>query len=226
MPPSIIGHRGAAGLVAENTLPGFRAAQRWGVDGVELDVHWVHERLWVLHDERVDRTTDGRGLLQALSLDAIRALDAGAGPIPELPQVLAALPDPLLCNVELKGAGTGVPVAALTTAQPQRNWLISAFDHDELHAYRQAGGRGAVGVLAERWHRSLLDTGETLSARSINLSWRTVTAARVKAIHEAGFEVMVYTVNRLPTARRLMRYGADALFTDRPDRISRAALAP
>ncbi len=69
----IIGHRGAAGLEPENTLRSFSRAVELGVDAVELDVHWVHEELIVIHDDTLERTTDGSGLLDSISLDELRS---------------------------------------------------------------------------------------------------------------------------------------------------------
>ena len=79
IPFPIIGHRGAAGLEPENTLRSFSRAVRLGVDAVELDVHWVHDELIVIHDDTLERTTNGTGPLDSISLAELRELDAGAG---------------------------------------------------------------------------------------------------------------------------------------------------
>lgn len=103
----IIGHRGAAGLSPENTLPSFRRAWALGVNAVELDVHLVEDELVVIHDDTLERTTNGQGPVAGRSLAALRGLDAGGGwPIPLLREVVAALPAGAGLNVELKGTGT------------------------------------------------------------------------------------------------------------------------
>lgn len=110
----IIGHRGAAGLAPENTLAGFARAAALGVHGVELDVHCVHGHLLVIHDDRLDRTTSGRGELATLDIGELRALDAGNGqPIPCLREVFESLPAEVGINVELKGPDTGAPVFSM-----------------------------------------------------------------------------------------------------------------
>lgn len=224
--PLIFGHRGAAGLLPENTLPGFARAIALQVDGIELDVYLAHGQLWVIHDATVDRTTNGHGALLDLQPAQLRALDAGGGNvIPALQDVLVQTPDAIQINIELKGPATAEPVWKLTHALPQEQLLISAFDHQQLHAYRGLGGTARVGVLLDKWDPGALDTAQQLSAWSIHLSKRIATRARVRRIQEAGFKVLVYTVNLLRSARRLQRFGVDGLFTDRPDRISRAALA-
>src|SRR6476646_6451219 len=85
----IIGHRGAAGLEPENTLRSFTRALRIGVDAIELDVYCVDGKLVVIHDDTLERTTNGRGDVMAMSYDALRRLDAGSGErIPTLDEVL------------------------------------------------------------------------------------------------------------------------------------------
>src|SRR5688500_14404877 len=85
-----IGHRGAAGTESENTLRSFRRAIELGVDMIEFDVQATRDdHLVVLHDKRVDRTTSGRGLISELTIDEVRALDAGHGErVPLLSEVL------------------------------------------------------------------------------------------------------------------------------------------
>lgn len=224
--PLIFGHRGAAGLVPENTLPGFAKAVELGVDGIELDVHAAHDRLWVIHDATLDRTTSRTGPLADHSVAQLLATDAGNGAqIPQLDAVLAMLPDTVQLNVELKGADTALPVLQATRDWPAERLLVSSFDHAQLRTYRSLGGHARVGVLLDRWQKDVLEVAAELSAWSINLSRRVVTQARMHHLHKSGLRVLVYTVNRLSTARRLADWGVDGLFTDRPDRVSRAALA-
>src|SRR4051794_29972802 len=103
----IIGHRGAAGLEPENTLRSFARAIEIGVDAIELDVYCVDDRLVVIHDDTLERTTNGRGEVMKSTFAALRQLDAGRGErIPTLEEVFAAVPERLTVNVELKGSGT------------------------------------------------------------------------------------------------------------------------
>ena len=98
----IIGHRGASGNFPENTLAAFRHAAALGCPWVELDVHLLEGELVVIHDEQLDRTTNGRGHLEAAGLAAVRALDAGNGEqVPLLSEVLTALNGQVAINVEL-----------------------------------------------------------------------------------------------------------------------------
>src|SRR5437016_7408190 len=90
--PEIVGHRGAAGLEPENTLPSFRRAVELGVEWVELDVRLTADGHPVLlHDEALDRTTTATGPVAAVTLDTLRSIRASGHPIPTLPEALAAL---------------------------------------------------------------------------------------------------------------------------------------
>ncbi|MEM1436799.1 MAG: glycerophosphodiester phosphodiesterase family protein, partial [Pseudomonadota bacterium] len=155
--PWIVGHRGAAGLAPENTLPGIRRGLACGVQGIEIDVHWAHEILWVLHDDTLSRTTNLQGRLDTLSVEQLNAADAGAGArIPRLTDVLAAVPGNSLLNIELKGQRTGAPVAHALEAEAPRALLVTSFRWEELDAYRAAGGSAPIGVLAPRLNDRVL----------------------------------------------------------------------
>jgi glycerophosphoryl diester phosphodiesterase len=220
-PVVVIGHRGAAGLSPENTLPSFRRAWALGVNAIELDVHAVENELVVIHDDTVDRTTNGRGPVDGYRLSELRALDAGGGwPIPLLREVVAELPTGVGLNIELKGAGTAVPAAAFATEHPHLELLVSSFDHAELTAFRALAARTPVAPLFDRWRDDAWQVAERLNAAAINLSRRAVSEGRVRQANERNLAVFVYTINDAAEARRLIRLGARGVFTDYPDRIT------
>jgi glycerophosphoryl diester phosphodiesterase len=223
--PLIIGHRGAAGLVAENTLPSFLKAVETGVDAVELDVHLADGELIVIHDDTLDRTTNGRGELHDARLSDLRNLDAGNGaPIPLLKEVLEALPVEIGVNIELKGPGTGAPLAEFLPGDPGRDVLVSSFEHGRLRAFAAERPDIPVAPLYGRWRGEPLRTCQLLGARFLNIGRKLARADRLAAANAAGLKVLVYTVNDLHEARRLFEMGAWGVFTDFPDRVSRAAL--
>src|SRR5271154_4385560 len=109
-----IGHRGAKGLEPENTLRSIRKALDLGVDGVEVDVYLAGGQLVVIHDDTLERTTNGRGRVEAQSFDYLRSLDAGMGEkIPTLREVFDTVNRRAFINVELKGGNTAEPVFEL-----------------------------------------------------------------------------------------------------------------
>lgn len=219
-----IGHRGAAGLAAENTLPGFELAARLGVDAVELDIHWAHGALWVIHDATLERTTDGAGALEDSDFNTLRRLDAGAGaPIPLLEEVLAVIPASIGINIELKGKGCAAPAAAMLATHLERDLLVSSFDYGELQRFHRLRPEIPVAPLFSRWRPDAWRRAAQVEAWSINLAARIATDARINVAHERGFKVLVYTVNDPADAARLTRSGVDGLFTDFPDKIELAS---
>ena len=113
-----IAHRGASAHEPENTLRAIRAALTLGADAIEIDVHLVEGHLVVIHDLDVDRTTNGHGTVRSFSFERLRQLDAGKGErIPTLQEVTELVAGAVPLIVELKGAGTGAPVARYVQEQ-------------------------------------------------------------------------------------------------------------
>ena len=222
---AIIGHRGAAGLAPENTLPSFQIALDLGCRGIELDVHRVMDanhvvRLGVIHDERLDRTTNQSGRVAEVTAETLGTLDAGNGVgVPLLDEVveLFDLADNTLLNIELKGKNTAAPTAAFLVQHPNIKVLVSSFDHDELRQFRRLDNTTPVAPLFSRKRRNLVDTAQALNAASINVAYPMVDAPLLETCRDAGYPVLVYTVNQLADAQRLKTLGAAGIFTDRPD---------
>ena len=226
----VIGHRGAAGLAPENTLPSFRKALDIGCQGVELDVHAVNgasgeQQLVVIHDDTVDRTTNGRGSVSLHTIEQIAELDAGDGNrIPRLAEVTAlaagyiADTQPLI-NIELKGKGTAAPTARFLRTHPGLAVLVSSFNHEELAAFRETDKTTPVAPLFERARGNMLETATQLGASCINMSTRMAKPSLIEQCREAGIPVLVYTVNQLHETQRLKAMGVAGVFTDRPDNL-------
>jgi glycerophosphoryl diester phosphodiesterase len=219
-PVLVIGHRGAAGLCHENTLPSFRRAWALGVHAIELDVHLADGELVVIHDDTLDRTTGASGALGARSLTELRSVDAGGGwPIPLLREVVAELPATVGLNVELKGAGTAAPAAAYLGGLAGVDLLVSSFDHAELARFHRLAPNIAVAPLFDRWSDDAWSVAERLDAWGVNVARRIATVDLLAEAARCGLPVLVYTVNEAAAARRLFELGARGVFTDYPDRI-------
>src|SRR5262245_29681827 len=118
-----IGHRGARGYEPENTLLSFRKALALGAPCIELDVFAVGGQLVVFHDDRLERTTNGKGFLLEHSFEELRRLDAGKGEkIPTLSEVFAAVDRRAGINIELKGRNTAKPVADFVSRMRTEGW--------------------------------------------------------------------------------------------------------
>lgn len=220
--PLCIGHRGAKGYVAENTLPSFEYAIELGCDWIELDVYCVEDDLLVIHDDELDRTTNGSGLVMEQTLDYLRSLDAGDGArIPTLPEVINLVDRRCGINVDLKGKGTAQPVSELLQRYCRQGWdpeafLLSSFNHKELALGDEVFRRGALygKLLDDLWQRA-----EDLAAWSVNFDMKDVTEPLVSEAHERGYQVLVYTVNVDRDIMRMLDCGVDGLFSDFPDRV-------
>ena len=229
--PCVIAHRCGGALAPENTLAGLRIAARLGCGGVEFDVMLSADGVPVLiHDETLERTTDGSGRVARKPFAALRALDAGRshGPaftgetIPSLEDALALCKAlGLWANVEIKpSAGrdeeTGRIVGGLLAERWDGNGVVSSFSETALAAARQGAPQFDYALLADAisadWRERLAATGCK--------AWHCAAGAdpvAIAALAAAGVPVACYTVNDRERAARLAAAGAAAVFTDRPD---------
>lgn len=225
-----IGHRGARGHAPENTLLGLTTGIAMGVHAVEFDVQ-LHPsgELLLMHDLWVDRTTNGKGLLTELSLEALRALDAGKGErIPTLREALDLVDSRVLVNIELKTwNGTAAAVAKVVREYVAKGWplehfLVSSFHLPELRAMHEAAPEIPLGALYCGVPLDGAAPAAALGARTLNLSTEFIDAGLVRDAQALGLKVYAYTVN-LPAEIALMRrMGLDGVFTDFPERVLNA----
>ena len=238
--PRVIGHRGAAARAPENTLAGFRLAKSLGCAWIEFDVRLAaDEALVVCHDDRLERTTNGRGAVATMPLAAIRQLDAGswfdprfAGErVPTLGETLALCRElGLGANVEIKaetgrGAATAAAVAALLDklAGDLPPVLISSFLADAVaEAARRAPDIGRA-MLWRKVPRDWLRIAESVGCVTINADQRHLSEKIVAGIDAAGYPVLAYTVNEPARARQLFGWGVTSVFSDAPDIMLAAA---
>jgi glycerophosphoryl diester phosphodiesterase len=246
--PLLIAHRGGSGLAPENTLPAFlNSAERWVADMVELDVRASADgRCVVIHDERVDRTTNGTGPIAAHTFAQLRELDAGyhftpdAGAsfpfrdsgvrIPTIEEVLEALPSTRV-TVEVKAGAAQEPLFDAIRRFGARDRVIIASMY-ERNRSRFATYDGAIsGSLEELkpfWirHRFGLGwlKGPTCDVVQIPEIWegrRLVTPRLARDLRRHGIPLHVWTVNEPADMHRLLDWGVEGLISDRPDRLGR-----
>lgn len=224
-PFTVIGHRGARGHAPENTLLGLDAALNFGADWVEFDVQLHEGELLLMHDLRLERTTDGNGRLSDHSLSALRKLDAGLGQrIPTLREALDLIDQRIGVNIELKTwNGTGAAVAnalrdALNQGWPAEKLLVSSFHLPELYEFRQLMPDIPIGVLLCGVPLDWAGVAVELGASTLNLSDEFVDEQLIADAHSRGLKVYVYTVNQADEMARMKTLGVDGIFTDYPDR--------
>ena len=228
----VFGHRGAAGYRPENTLASLRHAIALGVDAVEVDVCLLDDALFVLHDATLDRTTNGHGHYKAMSLAALRALDAGDGQrIPLLEEVIALTCGQAGLNIEVKEAGLAALVVERTLAATatlpawREQILLSSFDIETSAALARLRGPMRFGLLYEESFDSALARALTLRAHSLHMALTELKATDVARAHAHGIAVHVYTVNDAQAISRCHDAGVDGVFSDYPDRVIAARRA-
>ena len=213
------------GHAPENTLASFAKALELGATCVELDVQLVEGRLVVFHDAHLERTTNGSGALASANFDYLRSLDAGAGErIPTLDEVLALIDRRAGVNIELKGPGTALPVAACLARWREQGWpdemlLVSSFDHAQLHELRARDAAVRIGLLARLWHSDTLEQAARLRAYSLHLALRAVRRKSIAQARERGLRTLVYTVNAPADIARMRGVGVDGVFSNYPERV-------
>ncbi len=232
--PLIIAHRGASALAPENTLAAFRLAKELGADGIELDVMLsADERLVVIHDQSVNRTTNGQGKVNEMGWDSLKTLDAGSyfderftgEPLPLLDQVFEELGGQFLINVELKNYATPrdqltEKVIDLIMQMGLKNsTILSSFNARNLlkaESLEPAMPRGLLtlpglpgipyrGWLGKRYHYDALHPYH-----------KDVNEKMVSRLHAAGKKVNVWTVNKPEDLRRMRDLGVDMVICNDP----------
>jgi glycerophosphoryl diester phosphodiesterase len=195
----------------------FARALRLGATGLEFDVRRCGDgRLVVIHDETLERTTNGEGRVDELSYEELRRFDAGSGEvIPLLSDVLDGFGSRCILNVELKDAGIARDVRSLVSEKDlNRNVIVSAFDWNELEPL---SGKVPIALLSSK-PANLIPAARDLSAAAVHPRYDIVTTSLLSAAREAGLKVHVWTVNEPSEIAFFRELGVDGIFTDFPER--------
>ncbi len=243
--PRVFGHRGAAGLAPENTIPSFALALALGADVLELDVHASRDGVVVvMHDPRLERTTNGTGLVREHALYELQQLDAGYQftrdghdfpyrghglRIPTLEAVLKQFPL-AACNIEVKQADPPIVAEVLEVIHrfdAQRRVLLAA-EHDTImqeirHLARDIATSFSAAEVADFMAKVQTDglsdyrpKGHALQIPPRFSSVELVTKETVAAAHRCGLEVHVWTINQRDEMEHLLGMGVDGIMSDLP----------
>ncbi|MEU5378881.1 glycerophosphodiester phosphodiesterase [Streptomyces sp. NPDC005968] len=213
-----IGHRGVMGVEPENTLRSFLAAERAGLDLIELDLHLSKDgALVVMHDAEVDRTTDGSGAITEKTLAELRALDAGRGErVPVFEEVLDAVGTPL--QAEIKGVAAA---RALAEVMHRRDLVgrveVSSF-HDEAIAEIARLVPGVrTALIASRYGTDVVERAVEAGAATVCLNIRRLTLEVVEHARKADLKIIAWVVNTLDHLRLVRALELDGATTDYPE---------
>ena len=232
----VIAHRGFSGAAPENTIAAVRAAIEIGADMVEIDVTMTaDEHVVVIHDETVDRTTDGSGKVSDLTRAELQILDAGmwfdrrfAGErVPSLDSVLSEVDGRILLNVEIKSEAVDRGIVAKVAAAIRRRKMVdqvvvSSFSPTALRQMNSEAPEIRTAVLYNpKFHQGqdAVDIVTSLGASVFNIKRQRLTREMRRRCLQHDIPIGIYTVNKERRMRRLVKKGIDAIFTDHPDQL-------
>jgi len=219
-------HRGASATAPENTLAAFREALAAGADGIELDVHLSADGVpVVIHDDTLERTTDGAGPVSAQSAALLQSLDAGSWfspefsgePLPTLAETLQLLAGHLRVNLEVKDHRAGLAILNLLRDFPATEVVVSSFDHALLTALRNHAPALSLAVLQAGgdW-RQALSRAQAINACAFHAHANLVSRPLLAACRRVALPVFAWTVDEPRQARALARIGVAGVFTNDP----------
>lgn len=238
----VIAHRGASHNAPENTLAAFRLAKTLSAQWVEFDVMLSADgEAVVIHDETVDRTTNGKGRVCDLTLQQLQALDAGSWfdarytgeRIPTLKEVLLSLQElNLAANIEIKPTqGSEEATVLKVLAEIKQYWsehitppLISSFSVPTLRLVRQHSPQAILGLLMDEWFPDWEKVYQELQCTSVNMNQEKVTEDKAAYVKTVSPILVCYTVNSPERTKELLSWGVDAVFSDDLIRVLPATL--
>lgn len=226
MMPKIIAHRGASASAPENTIEAFQLAFDLRADGIELDVMLSKDgQLVVIHDETLERTTNGAGLVKEKTLEELKTLDAGNGQkIPTLREVLDLYDGRFIINIELKNYSDVFNALPIKAAQLVREYaledsvLISSFNPFNLPRYHKRAPNNDLGLItqpkqANKWIWRLLKFD------ALHPHFSDVNQILVSSLHARNRKVNVWTVDDAKEIQRLANLGVDSIITNDPAHV-------
>lgn len=225
-------HRGASGDYPENTMLAFKEAIKVGATGIELDVHKTKDgKLVVIHDEDIERTFKGRGLVKDFTLEELKIFncrkalfsDHGECHVPTLEEVFKLVKKhPITLNIELKtdeihyeGIESDV-IELINNYQLKNQILISSFNPNSIKLCKEIDSQIKTGLLYYEPIDQVIEYAKSLKADAIHPDLRLVSEDLIKEAHVNGLEVNVYTVNSPIHMRKLISTKVDGIFTDHP----------
>ena len=231
-----IAHRGFSGNYPENTMLAFEKAIEAGADGIELDVHFTKDgEIVVIHDERVDRTSDGEGYVVDFTYEELAKFDASAGfagvygfnRIPTLREYFELVKpvEGFITNIELKTSINeypGIEKAVLELIDEfglEDRIIISSFNHYSIMRTKAINPRIMCGFLESSW---IYNFGEYTKARGVECVhplFLSLNEGSVTEIKSNGIGINTWTVNKVADVERLYNLGVDAVISNYPDMV-------
>lgn len=228
-------HRGFSGKYPENTMLAFKKAIEEGADGIENDVHYTKDGvLVVIHDEKVDRTTNGSGYIKDMTYEEISALDAsytfeefGVQHVPTLREYFELVKDKdIVTNIELKTGVYEYPGIEKMVYDMIKEFdikdriIISSFNHYSILRMKAIDPTIKCGLLEESW---LVNAGAYVASTGVECyhpMYKNMTPEVVKEIKSHGLEINTWTVNDKSEIREMFERGVDSVISNYPDVVN------
>ncbi|HEY9731008.1 MAG TPA: glycerophosphodiester phosphodiesterase [Drouetiella sp.] len=250
-PPQVVAHRGGRVWAPENTLAAFKKSVDLGADGIELDIHRCKTgELIVIHDESVDRTTDGSGLVKDMTLAQLRELSAGAKwapasqlrklsagityssefkkeKLPLLTEVFDLVKGKLLINIEIKNAPIDYPgieddlIVLLKKYPHPDKIMVSSFDHDVIHRFHEKAPQYKCAILSDCILSDIGSYAKAVGADNWNPGFGDFRGDAAQRAHAAGLKVNVWTVNTPEDWKSAIAMPVDGIITDDPEGLKK-----
>ncbi|ARA74490.1 glycerophosphodiester phosphodiesterase [Pectobacterium brasiliense] len=235
--PSIVAHRGGGSLAPENTLAAIDVGASLGHKMIEFDAKLSQDgQIFLLHDDTLERTSNGWGIAGELPWDKLVGLDVGGWyghkfvgeRLPLLSEVAKrCVQYGMAANIEIKPTtGYEIETGRVIALAARQLWvdhpvapLLSSFSIEALEAAQQVVPELPRGLLLDEWEEDWQALTQRLGCVSIHLNHKLLTAERVAVLKAAGLRILVYTVNQPDRAQTLLDWGVDCICTDRIDLI-------
>jgi len=228
----IFAHRGTSKHAPENTMAAFSLAYQQGADGIETDVHLTKDHVPVLmHDERINRTTNGTGYIKNHTFNQLKDLDAGSWFSPEfigsriisLDEFLEWIQDkPLYLNIELKNNKIDynhlehIVYDRIAHYHLLHRTTLSTFNPKSVKRLKHMNRNIGVALLISKRYKNLVSAAKDLGANAIHIKYRLLNQLLVDRSHQENMAIRVYTVNKPKSMMRSFSMGCDGIFTDVP----------
>jgi len=228
----IIAHRGASEIAPENTLPAFELANRLGAESIETDIHLTKDHIPILiHDERLERTTNGKGFVKDYTFAELKQLDAGAWfskaykqtQLISLAEFLQWIkPKQININLELKNEKfrykhlEEIVYEQIEHYGVEKRTIISTFNPESIKHMATLNKGIPLALLRSKKHRRLCAYALELGAESLHINYRLLNESLIRQCQDKHIKVRVYTVNKYEQMIRCFQLGCHGIITDIP----------
>ena len=219
----VLGHRGCAGLEPENTMRAFKRALDLGVDFIEFDIRMTKDKkLVVIHDEKLDRTTNGMGFVRDFNFEKIRKFDAEKGEkIPSFKQTLKFMKNkrPIIL-IEIKEPETAEAILKIIKKEKLENKvLVVSFWHNVLKKIKEIDPKIKTGALFRKKVKNIIPLIKEIKADGLGLEYHSIDEEIVKDCHKENLEINAWTVNEIEDIERMIKLGVDIISSNYPNRV-------